>query len=51
MQALLGNDPVAAQRPLTVLVGWLAAMSAVRSPSPGKVAFIDKGGRLAWNDG
>jgi hypothetical protein len=45
LEALLENDPVAAQRPLSVLADWLAAMAAVRSPSPGKVAFIDAGGR------
>jgi hypothetical protein len=28
-----------------VIAGWLAAMAAVRSPAPGKVAFIDAGGR------
>src|SRR5580658_1193174 len=45
LEALLENDPVAAERPLSVLADWLAAMAAVRSPSPGKVAFIDAGGR------
>jgi hypothetical protein len=45
LEALLENDPTAAGRPLSVVAGWLAAMSAVRSPSPGKVAFIDAGGR------
>jgi hypothetical protein len=45
LEALLENDPVAAQRPLSVLVGWLAAMAAIRSPSLGKVAFVDAGGR------
>jgi hypothetical protein len=45
LEAVLENDPVAAQRPLSVLAGWLTAMAAVRSPSPGKVAFIDAGGR------
>ena len=45
LEALLEKDPVAAERPLSVLAGWLAAMAAVRSPSPGKVAFIDAGGR------
>jgi hypothetical protein len=45
LQALLETDPAAAQRPLSVLAGWLAAMAAVRSPSFGKVAFIDAGGR------
>jgi len=45
--ALLDRDPVAAQRPLKVLAGWLAAMADVRSPSFGKVAFIDAGGHCA----
>ncbi len=45
LEALLESDPVAAERPLSVLAGWLAAMAAVRSPSPGKVAFVDAGGR------
>ncbi len=45
LEALLENDPAAAERPLSVLGGWLAAMTAVRSPSPGKVAFVDAGGR------
>jgi hypothetical protein len=36
---------VAAERSLSVLADWLAAMAAVRSPSPGKVAFVDAGGR------
>jgi hypothetical protein len=45
LEALLESDPVAAGRPLSVIAGWLAAMAAVRSPSPGKVAFIDAGGR------
>ncbi len=44
LEALLENDPAAAGRPLSVLADWLAAMAAVRSPSPGKVAFIDTGG-------
>jgi len=47
LEALLESDPAAAKRPLSVLAGWLAAMAAVRSPSPGKVAFIDAGGRPA----
>jgi len=42
--ALLESDPAAAERSLDVLAGWLAAMAAVRSPWPGKVAFIDAGG-------
>lgn len=45
LEALLDKDPVAAERPLSVIAGWLAAMAAVQSPSPGKVAFIDAGGR------
>jgi len=44
VEALLESDPAAAERPLSVIAGWLAAMAAVRSPSPGKVAFIDAGG-------
>jgi hypothetical protein len=47
LEALLGNDPLAAQRPLSVLADWLAAMAAIRSPSFGKVAFVDAGGRSA----
>jgi hypothetical protein len=45
LEALLERDPVAAGRPLAVLADWLAAMAAVRSPSFGKVAFVDAGGR------
>jgi hypothetical protein len=45
LEALLETDPVAAERPLAVLADWLAAMAAVRSPSFGKVAFVDAGGR------
>jgi hypothetical protein len=47
LEALLEKDPVAAERPLSVLADWLAAMAAVRSPSLGKVAFVDAGGRSA----
>lgn len=47
LEALLEKDPVAAERPMSVLAGWLAAMAAVRSPSYGKVAFVDAGGRSA----
>jgi hypothetical protein len=47
LEDLLERDPAAADRPLSVLAGWLAAMAAVRSPSPGNVAFIDAGGRPA----
>ncbi|MGH3246588.1 MAG: phosphotransferase family protein, partial [Trebonia sp.] len=45
LEALLDKDPVAAERPLSVLADWLAAMAAIRSPSLGKVAFVDAGGR------
>jgi hypothetical protein len=45
LEALLEKDPVAAERPLSVLADWLAAMAAVRSLSLGKVAFVDAGGR------
>ena len=45
LEALLEKDPAAAERPLSVLAGWLAAMAAIRSPSFGKVAFVDAGGR------
>ena len=45
LEALLEEDPVAAERPMAVLADWLAAMAAVRSPSLGKVAFVDAGGR------
>jgi Phosphotransferase enzyme family len=45
LEALLDKDPVAAERPLSVLADWLAAMAAIRSPSFGKVAFVDAGGR------
>jgi hypothetical protein len=41
LEALLEKDPAAAERPLSVIAGWLTAMAAVRSPSPGKVAFVD----------
>ncbi len=44
LEALLEKDPGAAERPLSVLAGWLAAMAAIRSPSLGKVAFVDAGG-------
>ena len=47
LAALLERDPVAAERPLSVLARWLTAMAAVRSPSFGKVAYIDAGGRSA----
>jgi hypothetical protein len=33
---------------MAVLADWLAAMAAVRSPSFGKVAFVDAGGRSPW---
>jgi hypothetical protein len=45
LEALLDKDPVAAERPLAVLAGWLSAMAEIRSPSFGKVAFVDAGGR------
>ena len=45
LQALLAEDPIAAKRPLSVLADWLTAMAGVRSPSFGKVAFVDAGGR------
>lgn len=45
LEALLEKDPVAAQRPLSALADWLAAMAAIQSPSLGKVAFVDGGGR------
>lgn len=47
LEALLESDPVAAERPLSVVAGWLASMAAVRSPSFGKVVFVDGGGRPA----
>jgi aminoglycoside phosphotransferase (APT) family kinase protein len=47
LEALLERDPLAAQRPLSVLADWLAAMAAIRSRSFGKVAFVDAGGRSA----
>ena len=47
LEALLEKDPVAAERPLSVLADWLAAMAAVRSPAFGKVAFVDAGGHPA----
>lgn len=43
--ALMETDPGAAERPLSVVADWLAAMAAVRSPAFGKVAFVDAGGR------
>jgi aminoglycoside phosphotransferase (APT) family kinase protein len=47
LEALLERDPTAARRPMSVLADWLAAMAAIRSPSIGKVAFVDAGGRSA----
>jgi hypothetical protein len=44
LEALLELDPAAAERPMSVLGNWLAAMAAVQSPSFGKVAFVDAGG-------
>jgi hypothetical protein len=35
LEALLEKDPVAAERPLSVLADWLAAMAAIRSLSLG----------------
>lgn len=48
LESLLDKDPAAAERPLSILADWLAAMAAVRSPSLGKVAFVDAGGRSSW---
>jgi Phosphotransferase enzyme family len=45
LETLLDQDPAVAERPLSVLAGWLAGMAAVQSPSLGKVAFVDAGGR------
>ena len=45
LEARLEEDPAAAERPLSVLANWLAAMATIRSPSFGKVAFVDAGGR------
>jgi hypothetical protein len=45
LEDLLEKDPTAGERPLSVLADWLAAMAATRSPSFGKVAFVDGGGR------
>lgn len=45
LEALLEKDPVAAERPMSALADWLAAMAAVRSPWLGTVAFVDAGGR------
>jgi hypothetical protein len=42
LEAVLGT--VAAERPLSVLAGWLDELGSVRSPSLGKVAFVDAGG-------
>src|SRR5512146_1038792 len=47
LETLLDKDPAAAERPMSVLAGWLAGMAAVGSPSLGKVAFIYAGGRSA----
>ena len=44
LEGLLEEDPMAAKRPLAVLADWLTAMADVRSPSFGKVAFVDAGG-------
>jgi hypothetical protein len=45
LETLLERDPNAAERPLSVLADWLAAMTAIGSSSFGKVAFVDAGGR------
>jgi hypothetical protein len=45
LEAALGT--AVAERPLSVLAGWLDAMAELRSPSLGKVAFVDAGGRSA----
>jgi hypothetical protein len=45
LEALLETDPAEAERPLSVLASWLGAMADVQSPSFGKVAFVDAGGR------
>jgi hypothetical protein len=47
LEALLERDPTASRRPLSVLADWLVAMAGIRSPSIGKVAFVDAGGRSA----
>jgi aminoglycoside phosphotransferase (APT) family kinase protein len=51
LEALLEDDPQAAERPLSVLADWLAAMAATPSASLGKVAFVDAGGHSAWTSG
>lgn len=48
LEALLDKDPIAAERPLSVLADWLASMAAVQGPSLGQVAFVDAGGRSNW---
>jgi hypothetical protein len=45
LETLLEQDPAAAERPMSVLAGWLAAMADHRSSSFGKVAYLDAGGR------
>jgi hypothetical protein len=45
LEALLESDPASAERPMSVLADWLAAMAAVRSEAFGKVALVDEGGR------
>lgn len=49
LEGLLESDPAAAGRPLSVVAGWLAAMSAVRSPSPGK-GGVHRRGRPSSRD-
>jgi hypothetical protein len=44
LEELLDRDSAAAERPMSVLAGWLAAMAEVRSAYFGKVAYIDAGG-------
>jgi hypothetical protein len=48
LEALVEEDPAAAERPLSVLADWLAAMAVVRGSSLGQVAFVDAGGRSSW---
>jgi hypothetical protein len=48
LETLLDKDPAAAERPLSVVADWLDAMAAIRSPSPGKVGYVDAGGHSPW---
>lgn len=43
LEAALERDPVAADRPLDILAGWLASMQACRVARFGKVAVVDAG--------